>query len=101
MSHADTETALLGRMALTRTELLAGPALSELPRVRPARRPVRTPGRSGPWFLQTPNAELIALTLVALVVLGVRRTIQGVVTAGVSASTHRALTQMLSGDPAK
>lgn len=101
MKHAEAQAALLARMAESRAELVAAnragavraarvrcvaPTVPTVPATRPA-----------PWFLRTPNAELIALALVGVAVLGLRRTVQTAVGAGLSASTHRAFADLLSG----
>ncbi len=44
----------------------------------------------------TRNAELIALALVGVAILGLRRTVQTAVGAGLSASTHRAFGDLLN-----
>ena len=100
MKHAiaqeAAQEAVLARMALTRGELVAAHIANEPVRIRRAPR-VTTPAvKPAPWVLRTPNAELIALGLVALAVLGVRRTVQTAVGAGLSASTHRVFGNVLS-----
>ncbi|MDR5835925.1 hypothetical protein [Caballeronia sp. LZ034LL] len=96
-AYSDSQAALLARMAETRTALLAACAPEEgIP--RPDRiGPVALQPTVSPWFLQSPNAELIAATLVAFVILGVRRTVQGVATAGVSTLAHRAIADAFEG----
>ena len=97
MKHAEAQGAALARMAESRAELIAahtadGPLrvtrVPRAPRTLPTTRPV-------PWFLRSPNAELIALALVGIAILGVRRTVQTAVGAGLSASTHRAFSDVL------
>ncbi|SAL22242.1 hypothetical protein AWB73_01501 [Caballeronia turbans] len=94
MKHAEAQGAVLARMAESRAELIAahtadGPLrVTHVPRALPTTRPV-------PWFLRSPNAELIALALVGIAILGVRRTVQTAVGAGLSASTHRAFSDVL------
>ncbi|WP_250516816.1 hypothetical protein [Caballeronia sp. INDeC2] len=94
MKHAEAQGAVLARMAESRAELIAAYVVDEPLRITRAR---RVPSRSlpastrpAPWFLRTPNAELIALALVGIAILGLRRTVQTAVGAGLSASTHRA-----------
>jgi hypothetical protein len=97
MKHAVQQEVILARMAESRSELVAAHALDEpariarVPRTRPS-----TPTNAAPWFLRTPNAELIALALVGVAVLGLRRTVQTAVGAGLSASTHRVLGDFLN-----
>ncbi|KND57505.1 hypothetical protein BSCH_01408c [Candidatus Paraburkholderia schumanniana] len=96
MKHAEAQEATLARMAQTRAALVEAYVADEPLRV--TRVPRLTPPKtaSAPWFLQTPNTELIALGLVALAVLGLRRTVQTAVGAGLSASTHRALADLFN-----
>ena len=100
MKHAEAQVALLARMAESRAELVAANRAGAV-RVARVRRVAPTvptvPARPAPWFLRTPNAELIALALVGVAVLGLRRTVQTAVGAGLSASTHRAFADLLSG----
>lgn len=96
MKHVEAQEAMLARMAESRAELIAAYEaeaplrITRAPRVRPAT-------NAAPWFLRSPNAELIALALVGVAVLGLRRTVQTAVGAGLSASTHRALSDLFSG----
>lgn len=96
MKHAEAQEAVLVRMAETRAELIAAHAANEPARLtRVPRRLPETPG-AAPWFLRTPNAELIAIALIGIAILGLRRTIQTAVGAGLSASTHRAVDDLLN-----
>ncbi|SAK98990.1 hypothetical protein AWB77_05917 [Caballeronia fortuita] len=97
MKHAIKQDIVLARMAESRAELVAAHALDEPVRVTRARiaRP-STPAGNAPWFLRTPNAELIALALVGVAILGLRRTVQTAVGAGLSASTHRVFGDLLN-----
>ncbi|SPB13731.1 hypothetical protein NOV72_00995 [Caballeronia novacaledonica] len=100
MKHAEAQGAVLARMAESRAELIAAHIADEPLRVTRAPRIPRalpaTTTRPVPWFLRTPNAELIALALVGIAILGVRRTVQTAVGAGLSASTHRAFSDVLN-----
>ncbi|KAK48354.1 hypothetical protein BG58_34085 [Caballeronia jiangsuensis] len=98
MKHAEAQGAVLARMAESRAELIAAHIADEPLRVTRVTRVPRTlpATRPAPWFLRTPNAELIALALVGIAILGVRRTVQTAVGAGLSASTHRAFSDVLN-----
>lgn len=64
-----SQATLLARMAATRAELVAANHVSAL--VASARRGIRAPViQTGPIFLQTPYAGLIAAALVVSVILG-------------------------------
>ncbi|GJH17536.1 hypothetical protein CBA19CS22_13360 [Caballeronia novacaledonica] len=95
MKHAEAQGAVLARMAESRAELIATHVAGKPVRVaRATRGPSRTllaGTRTAPWYLRTPNAGLIALALVSIAMLGLRRAAQTAVGAGLSASTHRAL----------
>ncbi|MDR5822520.1 hypothetical protein [Caballeronia sp. LZ043] len=96
-AYSNSQAALLTRMAETRTALLAACAPEEgKPRLKRSG-PVALRGSVSPWFMQSPNAELMAGTLVAFVILGVRRTVQGIMTAGVSTLAHRAIADAFEG----
>ncbi|WP_321799044.1 hypothetical protein [Caballeronia sp. J97] len=95
MKHAEAEKAVLARMAESRRELIAAHIANEPVRVTRAPRTLPAATRPAPWFLRSPNAELIALALVGGAILGVRRTVQTAVGAGLSASTHRAFADLL------
>ncbi|KXV06935.1 hypothetical protein CR51_11435 [Caballeronia megalochromosomata] len=95
MKHAQAQEVVLARMALSRAELLDAHIAEEPLRIARVPRPVPAT-RPAPWFLRTPNAELIALALVGIAILGVRRTVQTAVGAGLSASTHRAIGDVLN-----
>ncbi|SAK97636.1 hypothetical protein AWB80_07388 [Caballeronia pedi] len=96
MKHAEAQEAVLARMAESRAELIAAHVanapvrLTRVPRGSPAAT------RATPWLLRTPNAELIAIALVGIAILGLRRTIQTAIGAGLSASTHRAVGDLLN-----
>ena len=97
MKHAVQQEMILARMAESRAELIAAHALDEP--VRIARVPRARPPASAntaPWFLRSPNAELLALALVGVAILGLRRTVQTAVGAGLSASTHRVFGDFLN-----
>ncbi|SAK97524.1 hypothetical protein AWB76_07428 [Caballeronia temeraria] len=96
MKHAEAQEAVLARMAESRAELIAAHVANEPVRITRARRALPPSTRDAPWFLRTPNAELIALALVGVAILGLRRTVQTAVGAGLSASTHRAFGDLLS-----
>ncbi|MDR5763425.1 hypothetical protein [Caballeronia sp. LZ035] len=93
-AYSSSQAALLTRMAETRTALLAACAPEEGKPWLKRSGPVALRGSVSPW---SPNAELIAGTLVALVILGVRRTVQGIMTAGVSTLAHRAIADAFEG----
>ncbi|SAK75303.1 hypothetical protein AWB76_04886 [Caballeronia temeraria] len=95
MKHAEAQGALLARMAESRAELVAARIASEPARVTRAPRTLPGSTRAAPWFLRTPNAELIALALVGICILGLRRTVQTAVGAGLGASTHRVVGNVL------
>ncbi|SAK85116.1 hypothetical protein AWB80_05740 [Caballeronia pedi] len=95
MKHAEAQAAVLARMAESRTELLAAYVANEPMRVAYVPRALPKP-QSAPWFLRTPNAELIALALIGVTILGLRRTVQTAVGAGLSASTHRAFADLFN-----
>ncbi|MDR5784463.1 hypothetical protein QCE63_34175 [Caballeronia sp. LZ065] len=97
MKHAAAQDMILARMAETRAELVAAHALEEPVRVaRMPRTRTLTSTNAAPWFLRTPNAELIALALIGVAILGLRRTVQTAVSAGLSASTHRVFGDFLN-----
>jgi hypothetical protein len=96
MKPVHSQSEVVARMTETRSRLIAAHALDEpMPPARPrpgavAVRAPHTRSEAGPWLLQTPNAALIALALIGLVVLGPRRLLQSAVGAGLSASLSRA-----------
>ncbi|SAL01764.1 hypothetical protein AWB80_08199 [Caballeronia pedi] len=96
MKHAEAQEAVLARMTASRAELIVAHVANEP--VRPTRVARRLPAtmRAAPWFLRTPNAELIAIALVGIAIFGLRRTIQTAVSAGLNASTHRAVGNLLN-----
>ncbi|EKS69997.1 MULTISPECIES: hypothetical protein [Caballeronia] len=97
MKHAEAQSVVLARMAESRAELIAAHMADEPMRIaRAPRRALPASARPAPWFLRTPNAELIALALVGVAILGLRRTVQTAVGAGLSASTHRAFGDLLN-----
>ncbi|MFM0323158.1 hypothetical protein [Caballeronia glebae] len=91
MKHAEAQNAVLARMEQSRAELIAANVANAPVRIARAPRALPANTRPAPWFLRTPNAELIALALVGVAILGLRRTVQTAVGAGLSASTHRAV----------
>lgn len=95
MKHAEAQEAVLARMAESRSELISARIPNEPVRVTRVPRVLPAITRSAPWFLRTPNAELIALTLVGICILGLRRTVQTAVGAGLSASIHRVVGDVL------
>jgi len=96
MKHAEAPEIVLARMADSRVELIAAHVANEpVPFTRAPRRSPATV-RAVPRFLRTPNAELIAITLVGIAILGLRRTIKTAIGAGLSASTRRAVGDLLN-----
>ncbi|SAK56823.1 hypothetical protein AWB76_02360 [Caballeronia temeraria] len=95
MKHARAQEAVLARMAESRAELIAARIASEPVSVSRVPRTLPATTRAAPWFLRTPNAELVALALVGVAILGLRRTVQTAVGAGLSASTHRVVDGVL------
>lgn len=96
MKHAEAREVMLARMAQTRAELIEAYVADVPARVTRVPRLTQPKTASAPWLLRTPNAELIALGLVALAVLGLRRTVQTAVGAGLSASAHRAFGEVFN-----
>ncbi|SAK75820.1 hypothetical protein AWB79_04512 [Caballeronia hypogeia] len=97
MKHAMQQEVILARMAESRAALVAAHALNEPVRIaRVPLTPRSTTKNAAPWFLRTPNAELIALGLVGIAILGLRRTVQTAVGAGLSASAHRVFGDVLN-----
>jgi hypothetical protein len=94
LEHKEAQAIVLARMAATRTALVS---TSQLPEIgtdlaRTARRPSID---AGPVFLRTPNAALLALVLVGLVVIGPRQILVISFRAGLTtwiSKTVRALT---------
>ena len=94
MKHAVDQEIILARMAESRAELMTAYAANEPVRIRRVPR-AQPPANAVPWFLKTPNAELIALAIVGVAILGLRRTVQTAVGAGLSASTHRVVSDFV------
>ncbi|KXV10682.1 hypothetical protein CR51_08670 [Caballeronia megalochromosomata] len=96
MKHAEAQETVLARMEESRAELIAAHVANEPVRLTRVPRRLPATARAAPWFLRTPNAELIAIALVGIAILGLRRTIQTAIGAGLSASTHRAVGNLLN-----
>ncbi|WP_087132031.1 hypothetical protein, partial [Caballeronia pedi] len=69
MKHAKAQEAVLARMAESRVELITAHVANEPVRLTRVPRPLPATTRATPWFLRTPNAELIAIALVAIAIL--------------------------------
>jgi hypothetical protein len=91
--HKEAESVVLARMAATRSELVATSLLSNSG--AGSKRTARHVSMdAGPVFLRTPNAALLAIVLVGLVIIGPRQVLVISFRAGLTAwitKTVRAL----------
>jgi hypothetical protein len=94
--HKEAQAVVLARMAATRAELVA---TSRLPDIgagqKRTARPVAT--NAGPLLLRTPNAALLALALVGLVIIGPRQILVISFRAGLTAWISRTVRALASG----
>src|SRR5471032_2171096 len=94
--HKEAEAIVLACMAATRAELVSTSQLSEIDtgRKRTARHVVKD---AGPVFLRTPNAALLAVVLVGLVIIGPRQVLVISFRAGLTAWITRTVRALEGG----
>jgi hypothetical protein len=94
--HKEAEAVVLARMAATRAELVSASQLSTIG-AGPKTAARRVSTDTGPLILRTPNAALLAIVLVGLVIIGPRQILTISFRAGLTAWITRTV-HALAGD---
>ena len=92
--HKEAQGVVLARMAATRAELVSASQLSKIG--AGANRTAFSPD-SGPVFLRTPNAALLAIVLVGSVIIGPRQILVTSFRAGLTAWITRTVRALAGG----